>query len=363
MKKQPSFAGWNRAVALCAILILALKLAFAGAYGPVEPLPTGIVDLHCHVAGIGAGGSGCFVSARLRDSWKFGIYLRSFGLSQKELIRSGDDLVPDRISESLAQSRLVSKAVILALDGVVGPDGSLAPDRTEVYIPNEFVLRAVARHTNLLFGASINPYRSNALERLDWAKSHGAVLIKWIPSIMNIDPADPRLMPFYKKLVELELPLLTHAGQEKSFSSAADAFCDPDKLRLPLILGVRVIAAHIASTGKYQGQRSSDRLAALMNSHPNLYSDISSLTQINKHFFLQEALTRPGFKDRLVYGSDFPLIHTTLVSPWHYWLRLSPRQLLALSEVNNPWDADVLLKQALGNPAGIFSRSGTLLGR
>ena len=38
-------------------------------------------------------------------------------------------------------------------------------------------------------------------------------------------------------------------------------FCDPDKLRLPLSLGVQVIAAHIASTGKYHGERSSDRLA------------------------------------------------------------------------------------------------------
>ena len=216
----------------------------------------------------------------------------------------------------------------------------------------------LARHTNLLFGASVNPYRKDALERLDWAKAHGAVLVKWIPSIMEIDPADPRLEPFYKKMIELNLPLLSHAGQERSFSGATDSFSDPDKLRLPLRLGVKVIAAHIASTGKYDGERSSDRLARLMYEYPNLYSDISSLTQVNKHFFLKEALTRREFEGRLVYGTDFPLINTALVSPWHYCLRLSLKQLVEISKTANPWDADVLLKHDLGTPAAVFARSG-----
>jgi len=32
------------------------------------------VDTHCHLAGLGAGGSGCFVSPRLRHNWRFNIY-------------------------------------------------------------------------------------------------------------------------------------------------------------------------------------------------------------------------------------------------------------------------------------------------
>jgi hypothetical protein len=361
MKKRFIARNWKRLLALSLILIVILKLSFAGPYRTVEPLPSNIVDMHCHVAGIGAGGSGCFVSPKLRESWRFKIYLRAFGVSRQELEEKGDGLVADRVSESLAQSKYVSKAVMLALDGVVGNDGLLDTNRTEVYVPNEFVADAVARHTNLLFGASVNPYRKDALERLEWAKAHGAVLVKWIPSIMEIDPADPHLVPFYKKLVELNLPLLTHAGQERSFSSAADEFSDPDKLRLPLSLGVRVIAAHIASTGEYHGERSSVRLAKLMREYPNLYSDISSLTQLNKHFYLKEALTRPEFEGRVIYGTDFPLVNTALVSPWHYWLRLSPKQLLAISKTKNPWDADVLLKHDLGAPAEIFARSGQLV--
>ena len=353
---------WKALLALLVATVI-FKLSFARPYRPIEPLPPNILDMHCHVAGIGAGGSGCFVSPKLRDGWKFGIYLKAFGVSRSEMEEQGDMLVVDRISESLAQSKYVSKAVMLALDGVVGADGLLDTNRTEVYVPNEFVAAGVARHTNLLFGASVNPNRSNALERLEWAKAHGAVLVKWIPSIMEIDPADPRFELFYKKLVELNLPLLSHAGQERSFSSATDAYSDPDKLRLPLSLGVKVIAAHIASTGTYHGERSSDRLARLMHEYPNLYSDISSLTQVNKHFYLEEALTRHEFDGRLIYGTDFPLINTALVSPWYYSLRLSLKQLLAISGTRNPWDADVMLKHDLGTSTEIFARSGQLVGK
>jgi hypothetical protein len=51
------------------------SFSFAGPYRPVEPLPPGIIDMHCHVAGLGAGGSGCLVSKKLRHSWRFKIYL------------------------------------------------------------------------------------------------------------------------------------------------------------------------------------------------------------------------------------------------------------------------------------------------
>jgi predicted TIM-barrel fold metal-dependent hydrolase len=330
-------------------------------FRPVEPIPAGIVDMHCHIAGIGAGGSGCFVSSRLQHNWRFKIYLHSFGVSQQELLQSGDGLVGDRISASLARSKYVSRAVLLALDGVVDAKGNLDTNRTEVYVPNEFVAEMAARHTNLLFGASVNPYRRDALARLEWAKKHGAVLVKWIPPIMAINPDDRRLIPFYKKMVELKLPLLSHTGMEKSFSHADEELGDPEKLRLPLSLGVTVVAAHIASSEKYHGERGPDRLARLMGEFPNLYTDISALTQINRPGSLKEALTRPEFSGRLVYGTDFPLINTALVSPW-YSLHLSFRQKFSIGRTKNPWDRDVLMKHDLGVSTETFARSGKMFG-
>jgi predicted TIM-barrel fold metal-dependent hydrolase len=287
--------------------------------------------------------------------------LHAFGISRREILEQGDGVVADRISESVTQSRYVRKVVLLALDGVMGADGRLDTNRTEVYVPNEFVADVCARHTNLLFGASVNPYRPDALARLEWAKAHGAVLVKWIPPIMEIDPDDPKLIPFYKKMVELNLPLLSHTGEEKSFSRADEDYGDPAKLRLPLSLGVTVIAAHVATSEKYQGERGPDRLARLMREFPNLYTDISALTQINKPGCLKEALTRPEFAGRLVYGTDFPLINTALVSPW-YSFHLSLHQKWMIWRTDNPWDRDVLTKHDLGVPTETFARPAKMFG-
>lgn len=330
-------------------------------FRPIEPIPPGIVDMHCHIAGIGAGDSGCWVSPRMLNNWRFKFYLHSFGVSRRELLEQGDGLVADRISESLTHSQFVSKAVLLALDGVIGANGQLDTNRTEVFVPDEFVAAMAARHTNLLFGASVNPYRRDALEQLEWAKAHGAVLVKWIPPVMEIDPGDPRLVPFYRKLVELNLPLLSHTGRERSFSRATKDLSDPEKLRLPLSLGVTVVAAHIASSEKYHGERGPDRLARLMREFPNLYTDISALTLINKPGSLREAVTRPEFAGRLVYGTDFPLINTPLVSPW-YSFRLSLRQKISIQRTHNPWDRDVLIKHDLGVSTETFARSAQMFG-
>ena len=50
-----------------------------------------VIDIHCHTAGIGAGGSGCFLSQALRRSWKYRFYLAAFGITQKELELHGRD--------------------------------------------------------------------------------------------------------------------------------------------------------------------------------------------------------------------------------------------------------------------------------
>jgi predicted TIM-barrel fold metal-dependent hydrolase len=319
--------------------------------------------MHCHVAGIGAGNSGCFVSKRLRQSWKFNFYLRAFGLSLREVGRESDELCGARLAQTLAASHYVNRAIVLALDGVVNTQGQLDQEHTEFYVPNEFVAAATAQHTNLLFGASINPYRLDALDRLESVATNGARLIKWLPSVQLIDPADERLAPFYRRLAELQLPLLVHTGSEHSFTWAKDEFGDPQRLQLPLSLGVTVIAAHSAWPGRHEGERDVDRLARLATQYPNLYADISSLTQINKLGALREVLTRPEFRERLVYGTDFPLINMPIVSPWFFPLHLNLSQMWQISRIKNPWDRDVALKQSLGVPTAVFTRAEKLLER
>jgi len=321
-----------------------------------------IIDIHCHTAGTGAGGSGCFVSRSLRESWKYRIYLKAFGVTEKELQTEGDGLILRRLSENLAGSRRVAAAVVLAMDGVVGDTGEVDTARTEMYIPNEFVAAETNRYPNLLFGASINPYRRDAVERLEKAADSGAVLVKWLPSIQHIDPADKRVVPFYLRMKELGLPLLTHTGEESSFTWTRNELGDPQLLRLPLSLGVTVIAAHAASNGKNHDERNFDRFLRLSRDYPNLYADISALTQLNRLGHLARLLKYRELHGRLLYGTDMPLLNTGIVSPFAFPFRVSPAKMLAIARIANPWDRDVALKQALGVTAEIFASSARMFG-
>ena len=278
------------------------------------PEKSRVLDMHCHVAGIGAGDSGAFLSGKIRNSWKFRVYLRAFGVTQKEIEQKGDALVIKRISEQLTRAKHVGSALLLALDGVIDQAGKLDSRQTEVFIPNLFLATEVAKYDNLYFGASVNPYRHDALHRLEQAKSYGALLLKWLPAIQHIEPSEKKLIPFYEKLVELDLPLLSHAGDEHAFTSANNRLGDPQKLLLPLQVGVTVIVAHAATTGKSQGEDNMQRLLPMFTRYPNLYTDISSLTQINKLRFLPRLLATGIDPTRLLFGSDFPLI-ATAISP------------------------------------------------
>lgn len=314
-----------------------------------------IIDIHCHTAGIGAGGSGCFVSPAMRGSWKYRIYLSAFGVTERALHEEGDALVLRRLSEKLAESQRVAAAVVLAMDGVIGDDGEMDAAKTEVFIPNGFLAEETSRFPNLLFGASINPYRRDAVERLEEAAAQGAVLLKWLPSIQHIDPADRRLIPFYLRLKELGLPLLTHTGEEASFTWTRDELGDPERLRLPLSLGVTVVAAHAASNGRNHGELNHHRFLRLCAEFPNLYADISALTQLNRIGHLPRLLQHRDLHGRLLYGTDMPLLNTGIVSPYAFPFHVPPRKLFRIARIENPWDRDVALKEALGAHPGIFS--------
>jgi predicted TIM-barrel fold metal-dependent hydrolase len=340
------------------LLVYIFTASLFSAGNPMDPYP--ILDMHCHTAGTGAGGSGCFVSAELKAGYKFSIYLKAFNVTREELALHGDRLVIKRLSEELDRSKQVSDAIVLALDGVVDSSGQLDSAMTQVFIPNDFLARETAKYPNLHFGASINPYRPDAPERLSECADKGAQLVKWIPSIQYIDPSNSSIIGFYEKMKELNLPLLSHTGNERSFSHSEDKFCDPGLLKLPLSLGVTVIAAHVATTGHYEGQPSHERLISMFTAYPNLYADISSLTQINKKKYLDGILSKKDIHSRLIYGTDIPLINTVLVSPLYYPVKLPWKEIRRLRKIENMWDRDVELKRALGVPEEMF-RNGNRL--
>ncbi|MEX2482513.1 MAG: amidohydrolase family protein [Gammaproteobacteria bacterium] len=329
---------------------------------PNLPAAASVVDIHVHIAGLGTGCAECFVSDDLVGSYKFAWYLGAFGTSAAEMEARGDVIVIEHLLERMRASRWVKRAVVLALDGVIGADGEFDRPATQVYVPNEYVRNLARRHDEILFGASINPYRSDALARLDQVKREGAVLVKWIPAIMAIDPADAALDTFYARLVALRLPLLVHVGAENAFRGADDRLGDPLRLLRALEAGVTVIAAHLATTGKNGGEENFARLLPLFERYPNLYTDQSSLTQINKLGYLVRALAYPGVPSRLLHGSDWPLQFFPLVHPYWHIGRAPLAGLRYAATLENPFDRDIATKAAMGVPAAAFTRSGRVLG-
>ena len=325
--------------------------------GIVNVRRTDYLDMHVHTAGLGLHGSGAFINDAMRSSYKFPVYLYALGVSMEEIESQGDVVVLRNISRQVSGSRRVARVVVLAMDGVINPNGELDTEQTQLYVPNSFLMRELPRFSNLAFGASVNPYRTDALERLELVAAGGALLVKWIPNIMLIDPADTSIIPFYQKLVELDLPLLTHTGQERSFAHARDEFGDPERLVLPLSLGVRVMAAHIGSTGVSEGISNFERLTAMIEKFPSLAVGISSLTQVNRRNTLVRALQSEELTDRMHYGTDWPLQFFPLVSPLFHLNHIGWRQARSIVAIENAWDRDVALKEALGVPSEVFERT------
>jgi uncharacterized protein len=316
-----------------------------------------ITDWHVHVAGLGHGESGNFINDAMYNNYRFKFFLKWMNVTEEDLIRHGDQIVVERLNNKIEESKYIDQAIILALDGVINKNtNQLDKAATQFYVDNEFVARESARYPSLLFGASINPSRVDSIALLEKVHAQGAVLIKWIPSIMHFDPADKKFEPFYRKMAELNIPLLTHTGMEKSFPNTNDALADPRRLELALKCGVTVIAAHIATTGKSEGQDNFERIMPMFDEFPNLYTEISSLTQINKQGYLAKALKHPGLTERMLYGTDWPLQSFPLVSPWYHINHIGIKNVWRLGKIKNKWDRDIELKEAFGVPHSVFAR-------
>lgn len=366
-------------------VLSAVEFAQAGSF----PFRKNIIDVHAHVACFGYQ-SECFISDRMKSKWqglKFATYKKIFGIREEVLKREGDAYLFRLFDHRIRRSRYVRSAVFLSFDWVYSLDGKRQKKKSEIYVPNDFVAAAAKKYETILYAASVHPYRKDALEELERVKKQGAVFVKLIPSIQLFDPAHPKVIPYYRKLVELNLPLLIHLDDEGSFSHQAEQYSGPHKIERALQLGVQVIAAHVASKGhshvseefqeahmhSHPGQQNSvelsnfEQLTLLARRYPNLYADISALPAFGSRMsHLKKVLAEPVWEGRLLYGSDFPLDHKIFTSMNYFpGLVFSPyyRKLLRASREGNRWDYNVLLKKALGAPDEIFELPSILLGQ
>jgi uncharacterized protein len=333
-------------------------------------------DCHAHLFGNGRSGPGIWVSPDFDAGNTMGAKVRRAMFANGGCLGDDEALwdrrMVERIVHLLDALPVGAKAVMLAFDFTYGEKGDQRQYLTTFSVSNRYAARIAAmRPDRLEWACSVHPYREDAIEELKWCKAHGARAVKWLPPTMDIDLASPRCVPFYDALRELNLPLLTHVGQEMSVQGAhREDLGHPLALRHPLDRGVRVIAAHCASLGaspdwdalpknatvERPPMVENFRLFARLMNEPRyeklLFGDISATILYNRADYIGEILANKAWHERLLNGSDYPLPGIMPVVSIDHFVRmglLREEDVPVLRELrqHNPLLFDFVLKRSL----------------
>jgi mannonate dehydratase len=324
-------------------------------------------DCHTHIVGSGDGGSGITQSPDMHAPLRHPVQtLQHWAYANAACI--GDAGIQDiafveRLQALLDTLPKGAKAMLFAFDRAHGASGDPDHANTAFFVPNEYAQTLAQRHPDRFeWVASIHPYRRDCVEVLEQAAANGARAVKWLPPAMGIDPASPQCDRFYQAAARLNIPIISHGGEEKAVHGANQPlFGNPLRLRRALDAGVRVVIAHCATIGKDMADagkefRSFDIFAQLMAEkqwQDRLFGDISAIVLRNRDTeVIKTLLTETAWHNRLLYGSDYPLTGILpLISP----KALAEAGLLAEDAVEpllalqdyHPFRFDFVLKRSL----------------
>lgn len=329
---------------------------------------TPLIDIHVHLAGVGHGGTGCWMSQQKWNSLVYRILRRMLGLSGLPADADVDLAYLQRLEGDLAAAArqgLLDAAVVFPHERIYCDDGTLA-DKQEMYIPNDYALACAARSIQrggqgpgrwrLIPAMSVHPYRADALDETARCIAAGSAAMKWLPSSQNIDPRDSRCRAIFELLACHGLPLIAHTGSEHTVCVTRKDLADPDILIPALDAGVTVIMSHCATASLPWEKDFSRRFIELARAYPNCYGDTSALTSPGRSHYLRRLLGA-GLADKLVHGSDYPV-------PPIAWLSLTQlgwRKTRQLSAIGSYLQRDVAIKRALGVPDTVFTNAARLL--
>ncbi len=296
--------------------------------------PERLWDCHVHLAGVGDGGSGIVISERMFSPLHPLAYLqRLFYLNAgcaQDAPGQVDQHYVARLVNLMAGMARGMKLMLFAFDHVHDALGRVQPAQSTFYVPNAYAQSVAAAHSTLFeWVCSVHPYRDDCVEALEAAVAGGARAVKWLPPAMAIDPASPLCDRFYAALARLDLPLISHGGEERAVHGpGSPGWANPLRLRRALDAGVRVVVAHCASAGEdvdldhadAPSVPSFDLFARLMDSPDyagRLFGDISAINLRDRDVaVVGEIIAREAWQHRLLYGSDYPLPGVLpLVSP------------------------------------------------
>ena len=330
-----------------------------------------LIDSHTHIIGLGAGGTGIWVNPEMQEGlhWikrlKFAIYKSASGIEHEE--RADQEYIERLVKLIDGMHPHNMRFFILAFDKHYSKEGEEILSHTSFYVPNEYIVSLAQRYPQFFIPVvSIHPYRKDALLALDKWHKRGVRYIKWLPNSQGIDPSDNDIVPFYKKMAENNMALITHTGEEKAVEGEEfQRLGNPQLLHLPLQNNVKVVMAHLATLGTCEDMDNANREESCFNLalrmledkryEANLFADISAVTQYNRTDKLEDILDKKALHHRFINGSDYPLpainfLYKTSQLEDMGFISGSEKELLNEIYSYNPILFDFVLKRTIKSP-------------
>jgi predicted TIM-barrel fold metal-dependent hydrolase len=310
-----------------------------------------IVDCHVHLSAFTPGHG--YMSRTLLDSVPFRFMRWKFGLVGEDA--GTERTLEELLARTVTEAGPVNAAVVLAFDAVHDAAGKRDASRTHFEVANDYVRDVTRKYPGLLYGASIHPYRRDAVAELERVARDGAVLIKWLPITQDIDPSDARCFPFYEALAHLRIPLLSHTGWERTLPTANDRVADPTLLRPALERGVTVIMAHCGTRSFFGESCHVEAFMRMAREWEHCYGDTSALNLPTRSYGWSRLLDDDVVREKLVHGSDWPILPLPPVR--HVGIGAA----VSVMRERNWMRRDALVKERLGLDGDYWTRAARLL--
>ncbi len=180
-------------------------------------------------------------------------------------------------------------------------------------ISSDDVIAGAARHPDVLIPfASVDPNDGDtAIASAHRLAAAGARGFKFHPSLQGFDPSDPAFRPLWAELETIGLPVIVHTGQTGIGAGLPGGHGIRLGLSRPILLDevaaafprLTIVMAHPSFPWQ-------DEALAIATHKPNVWIDLSGWSP--KYF--PDNLVRYArtlLQDRVLFGSDYPLIHPT----------------------------------------------------
>jgi predicted TIM-barrel fold metal-dependent hydrolase len=175
-------------------------------------------DVHVHALGDNEKESGAFINPGSKTIRKITHYLRYRAYLSAGNVKDKKRVDQEYITHLVKLARHGGHPIrlfLLAFDQYYDRAGHAVSAKTEFYIPNAWVMTLSQIYPDVFVPViSVHPYRKDAIADLEKWAGLGVRMVKWIPNVQGINPADEAIVPFYEAMKRLGMVLLTHAGEE-----------------------------------------------------------------------------------------------------------------------------------------------------